>query len=153
MKFVILGALRSGTHLLATLLNSHSQLKCYDECFASNPELVLDLKRMEQINNNEGFILLFNHLLGRMTEKQKQLLLNEFEIIRIIRDDIDKHALSLYNLNHNDNIPTHSKNKVDINYDKNLNVLRQKRIIINRTNKVKNFLELNKKNFLTISYE
>lgn len=153
MKFVILGALRSGTHLLGTLLNSHSQLTCYDECFAYNPELVLKQKPMKEIKDNEGFILLYNHLLNRMDNKRKKMLLNEFTILQMVRNDIDKHALSLYYLNKDDNIPTHSKENTNINYDEGIDISKQKQLIQRRHKQVNNYLHTNKKAKLTISYE
>ena len=84
MKFIIVAHPRSGTHLLGTLLNSHPELKCYDElCIPQRPAKILPYKKIrkpQELQDGEGFIEMYRHII-----KQGEVV-EGFKIIHLTRD-------------------------------------------------------------------
>lgn len=95
MKFIIVANPRSGTHLLGTFLNSHPELKCYDELFTfDHPkrQLVLPykkIKNIQDIEDGEGFIVMYRQIIN-LGE-----IVRGFKVIHLIRD-LRKNAISYY---------------------------------------------------------
>lgn len=92
--FAIVAHQRTGTHLLASLLNSHPELRCYDEIFlepASRPVL-LGRKKLERLEENEGFILMYTQYLKY---RNRLKVLQDKKIIHLTRENIEEHTKSL----------------------------------------------------------
>ena len=53
--FIVLGYQRSGTHMLAALLDSHPELKCYDEVYIRKYDTPLEKKRLTIKTNDQVF--------------------------------------------------------------------------------------------------
>ena len=83
MKFIIYGYMRSGTTMLTTMLNSHSQLKCYAE---------ESVEVLPSINDYEGINVKYPHL--RYGEIKKYL--DNYKIIHLVRTNIFNTAISNY---------------------------------------------------------
>ena len=100
--FTILSYQRSGTHLLAHLLNSHPDLKCYDEIYLKNKrkrrgwqkKYLLEKKPIKELGENEGCIIMYSTLL-RIPEDELKIVRNN-HIIHLVRTDLEKHIDSLY---------------------------------------------------------
>lgn len=101
--FVILSHPRSGTHLLASLLNSHPDLTCYDEVMKLRKidfPNHLGKKNIFELENNEGCILMYKQFL-RSTIKidgfARHIL--RAKIIHLTRNNLDDHIKSLCSYN------------------------------------------------------
>lgn len=106
--FTILANRRSGSHLLATLLDSHPDLTMYDEVVNDKAVKVLPDKKFEELGENEGCIILYQQFLKLAPERQKKVLNNK--IIHLKRD-IEDQARS-YWVMRNMNLPVHTTEKV-----------------------------------------
>lgn len=96
--FVIIAHQRSGTHLLASLLNSHPDLRCYDEVYLTNRhKMPLGIKDIRKLKANEGCILMYTHFI-RESSKNIEFIdfISKAKIIHLTRKDIDKHIKSLF---------------------------------------------------------
>jgi len=83
MKFIIYGYMRSGTTMLTTMLNSHSQLKCYAE---------ESVNVLPSLNNNEGINVKYPHL----KPGEIKNYLNDYKIIHLVRTNTFNTAISNY---------------------------------------------------------
>jgi hypothetical protein len=91
--FIILASRRSGTHMLASLLNSHPDLRCYDEIFLSPKwKLKLGRKELTKLEKNEGCIVMYRHFLRLGGELRG--LITRSKVIHPMRRNLDNHALS-----------------------------------------------------------
>ena len=91
--FVIIASRRSGTHLLASLLNSHPRLKCYDEIFLSRKwKLMFGRKELKKLEDKEGCIVMYRHFL-RLSGKQRGLITRS-KVIHLMRKNLDNHVKS-----------------------------------------------------------
>ena len=97
--FVILAHQRSGTHLLASLLNSHPDLRCYGEVSLSHRRKTLPLgwKNLYKLGKNEGCILMYTHFL-RKESKNKNFIkfIKKAKIIHLTRINTKNHLKSLF---------------------------------------------------------
>ena len=91
MKFFILSHQRAGTHLLATLLNSHPDITMYDEIYSAGVNPVLPLKKNRKIEDGEGFIWMYNQIINRRE------LIKGFKVIHLVRD-LRENAISYWML-------------------------------------------------------
>lgn len=89
MKFIIYGYMRSGTTMLTTMLNSHSQLKCYAE---------ESVKVLPTINNNEGINVKYPHIGSREILNY----IDNYKIVHLIRTNVFHTAISNYINNNKD---------------------------------------------------
>lgn len=108
-SFIILGQQRSGTHLLATLLDSHSELKLFDEYYANASNYELPVKPIEELQQNEGMIIMYNHMVARGLKAK----VKNRKVINIYRFDIRAQAISHAKVAKGGT--AHSKNKVKEN--------------------------------------
>lgn len=97
--FVILAHQRSGTHMLASLLDSHPDLRCYDELAVigiNKRNLILGRKDIFKLKENEGFILMYSQFL-RLAKKNPDFIncIKKAKIIHLIRENLDNHIRSL----------------------------------------------------------
>ncbi len=83
MKFIIYGYMRSGTTMLTTMLNSHSQLKCYAE---------ESVDVLPTLNDKEGINVKYPHL------RRGEIInyVNDYKIIHLVRKNIFNTAMSNY---------------------------------------------------------
>lgn len=92
--FVILAFQRSGTHMLASLLNSHPDLTCYDEVLLQPSSFTtLGRKRYSELGEREGCIIMYSHALRLSPEEMNKL--KQAKIIHLARNDIKSHAQSI----------------------------------------------------------
>lgn len=108
--YMILSTQRSGTHLLATLLNSHPKIACYGENREKLPEL---LKSEGKIR---GRIVMYNRFKGYRSRND----INKIKIIHLIRNPFDV-ARSRW-VNSQKKFPGHVREKrdysIELNYKK-----------------------------------
>ena len=83
MKFIVYGYMRSGTTMLTTMLNSHSQLKCYAEESVSV---------LPSLNDNEGINVKYPHLKNGEIKNY----LDDYKIIHLVRENVFNTAISNY---------------------------------------------------------
>ena len=83
MKFIIYGYMRSGTTMLTTMLNSHSQLKCYAE---------ESVDVLPSLNDYEGINVKYPHL----KHGEIKNYLNDYKIIHLVRNNTFNTAISNY---------------------------------------------------------
>ena len=83
MKFIIYGYMRSGTTMLTTMLNSHSQLKCYAE---------ESVDVLPSLNDYEGINVKYPHL----KDGEIKNYLNDYKIIHLVRNNTFNTAISNY---------------------------------------------------------
>ena len=62
MRFFIVAQQRSGTHYLATLLDSHPDLKCFDEVKRQIDNPMLGNIKIREVKDNQGAIVMYNQL-------------------------------------------------------------------------------------------
>lgn len=83
--------------MLGSLLNSHPDLRCYDEIFMPsrlNKSFILRKKQFEKLTKNEGCIIMYTHYVRRMSQKQRDIM-GKSKIIHLVRKDLDKHLYSM----------------------------------------------------------
>lgn len=87
--FFIVAHQRAGTHLLATLLNSHPALEMYDEPLAGKLGVfILPRKKIEELGENEGAIIMYNQLIDTGIEMQNKILSKPIiHLVRNVRDN------------------------------------------------------------------
>ncbi len=83
MKFILYGYMRSGTTMLTTMLNSHSQLKCYAE---------ESVDVLPSLNDYEGINVKYPHLKNGEIKNY----LNDYKIIHLVRNNIFNTSISNY---------------------------------------------------------
>ena len=98
--FIILSYHRSGTHLLASLLNSHPDLTCHDEVLLRPNRhtlawgnMHLPYKTLTELGENEGGIVMYQHLKG-LPERSMSLIRNS-KVIHLVRNDVEELANSI----------------------------------------------------------
>lgn len=108
--FTILAAQRSGTHLLATLLDSHPELRCYEEVLLRS--LAYDERNKELgerhpllMKEHEGGIVMYNHFVAADEDTKNKIVSGK--IIHLTRD-MDNILRSLYGIYHKDKFNTQS---------------------------------------------
>lgn len=132
--FVILAHRRSGTHMLASLLNSHPELRCYDEVLLSRKwHLRLGRKNIVELKEKEGCIVMYRHFLLRADSKIQNLICNS-HVIHLMRKNLDNHALSLANMK------PHPRE--DLNYRKEQIVRVRNKIFANRKFRFPNLFKI-----------
>jgi hypothetical protein len=96
--FVILAHQRSGTHLLASLLDSHPDLRCYGEVYLTHRhKMPLGIKNIKRLNENEGCILMYTHFIKESGKNIEFVdFISKAKIIHLTRNNIDKHIKSLF---------------------------------------------------------
>jgi hypothetical protein len=95
--FVIIAYPRSGTHLLATLLNSHPDLRCYDEILMDRETMPLGKKDIKKLNKNEGCIMMYSQFLREAYEDKEFLdYISKANVIHLTRQNLDEHLESLF---------------------------------------------------------
>ena len=109
--YIIVCNSRSGSHLLCTLLNSHSKIACTGETD----------EEMDELKNAQGEnigCIVFNRLFlrGRWKETNK--------IIHLTRDPL-KMAISRYVFNHTSSRPRHSTELIDIRCNLDMNAIKK----------------------------
>lgn len=93
--FIILAHQRSGTHLLASLLNSHPDLTCYDEVLLGpGKKKPLGWKRLSKLTENEGAIVMYSHLIK--TSLEDAMIVRRSKLIHLVRNDVKAHGISLF---------------------------------------------------------
>lgn len=108
MSFAILAQQRSGTHLLATLLNSHPELDMFDEYYAVASNYELPVKPIEELNDGEGMILMFNHMVTKELMDDVEALDKR---IYLYRENVRNQAKSHLKIDRGGT--THAKEEVD----------------------------------------
>ncbi len=150
MKWVILATQRSGTVFLTSLINNHKHLKCYNEYKFLNNKLKNHNEYYNNMSNNTGFNLKYNHVTVNN--------IKDLNVIHLIRKNVFKSSISQW-------INTHKKitkreshsfkgnNIYDIKFSIPYNDLVF--IIRNRILEIKKWINYSKKfnNCLTIFYE
>jgi len=87
--FVILTSQRAGSHLLASLLNSHPDLRCYDEIFLlpKTRPTKLGRKEFNKLKWNEGFILHYSQYMNLSDERKKII---KSRVIHLTRNKVNQ---------------------------------------------------------------
>lgn len=104
-RFIILSQQRAGTHLLATLLDSHPELSVYDEYYAKASNYILPVKPIEKLREHEGIIVMYNQLISHGLDVDK------FKIVHLTRRDKDAQARSHLKIMKGGTV--HTENSVD----------------------------------------
>ena len=99
--FIILSFYRAGTHLLGSLLDSHPELTCYGEIFARKRNVVFGKKNFDELEDNDGFILMYTHYL-KHTDKRARF--REQKVIHLTRENLVNQAESM--LERQERLPT-----------------------------------------------
>jgi hypothetical protein len=100
--FVILAHQRSGTHLLASLLDSHPDLRCYDEVVCTRWKQMADSKpylgkkEIHRLREKEGCILMYMQFI-RIERRRPDLIgfIKKAKIIHLVRESVNNHLMSL----------------------------------------------------------
>lgn len=107
MKFIILAKQRSGTTLLTNYLNSHPELRCYQEFYFMENEVLQAylggdydkredyFKLFQSLPENNGFNLKYNQISDQKLDRYREKKMKpEIKFIHLIRLNIFEHAIS-----------------------------------------------------------
>jgi len=130
---------RSGSHLLCTLLNSHSKIACVGE----SDEIINELKNARSEKTGR---IVFNRQFLRFSDRHKSN-----NIIHLTRDP-EKIAISRYIFNHTNVRPRHFTKPANIHSKLDKRVIEQDTVVIkNEDEKIREILK--SYNSIEISYE
>ena len=90
--FIILSFYRTGTHLLGSLLSSHPEITCYGEIFARKNNVLFGKKDFDELEDNDGFILMYTHYL-KYADKRARF--REQKVIHLTRENLTNQAKSM----------------------------------------------------------
>lgn len=156
--FTLLAGQRSGTHLLATLLDSHPDLRCYEEVLLrtlayDERNAALGEKHPLLMKGHEGGIVMYNHFVAADEDTKDRIVENK--IIHLTRN-LDNMVYSLYGINHKDkfNVKSFYKKEKEIFVPKPPERWVENKKEDIRTMRRKAFKRIpDDKNVFTISYE
>lgn len=111
MKFFIVAHQRSGTHYLASLLNSHPDLTCYDEIRRVPVATMYEIKQIDELGDNEGAIVMYNQL----PPPPKDRIMEESKILHLTRDLEDTaRSCIVLRIRGDYGLPAHTKKEIEL---------------------------------------
>jgi hypothetical protein len=111
MKFFIIAHQRAGTHYLATLLNSHPDLKCHEEIKPGTTGYMLEVKRPRDLDNGEGAIVMY----GQIPPQPEAKIIENGKVLHLKRnmDDLVRSVLVLQRRQYF-NLPAHTEKEMEM---------------------------------------